>query len=194
MMTNRQITNDVCRELAGTRMITQQDIENLNQMSFQEVAKVIGIPDNLIPVCLKEINKRLVKSYSSLALFPGIKQVVLELFKQNHTLAVITHNTENAVKGLLEKYEIRHCFSKISGAETRGDKADKLNSLLEEYPTHFTNRWMIGDSVGDMTAAKSADFRPTAVSWGFQSVNRLKTFSPDIILDSPEEILNLVSL
>jgi len=185
----QQITNGVCQELVeGVRKITQDDIENLNHMSFQEVSKVIGVPAELIPKCLKLINERLVASYSELSLFDGIIELVKKLSSEGHILAIVTHNTEEAVHSLMKTSGIDQCFSAVLGAETDGEKGDKLKLLQKKFDIVPENTYMIGDSVGDIREAKLADAKAIAVSWGFQSLDRLKTCNPDFIVKSPKEV------
>jgi phosphoglycolate phosphatase len=186
---NRQITNDACRELVkGVREITQDDIENLNHMSFQEVAKVIGVPSELIPECLKLINERLVASYSQLSLFDGITNLVKQLSEDGYLVAIVTHNTEAAVHSLMRNSGIDQFFCAVLGAETDGEKGDKLKLLQERFEITAENTYMIGDSVGDIREAKLAGAKAIAVSWGFQSLKRLKTCDPDFIVETPKEI------
>lgn len=194
MTLNRHITNSVCRELVPeARSITQEDIENLNHMSFQEVAAVIGVPDNMIPDCLKLINKRLVEEYSSLSLFDGIPELIDKLAKDGHIIAVVTHNTEKAVNGLLKRYNIADLFSAICGVETPGEKSDKLTALHKEFDIPHDSIFMIGDSVGDINAAKVAGTRSVAVGWGFQSIERLQSCNPDFVVERPEDIERIVN-
>ena len=193
MSLNRQITNSVCSELVPeARTITQDDIENLNHMSFQEVSKIVGVPDEMIPSCLKLINKRLVEAYSTLSLFDGIPELVQHLADEGHVIAVVTHNTEKAVYSLMKKYRIDGCFSMILGAESDGEKGEKLMRLQNEFAISPELTFMIGDSVGDIREAKLANARSIAVEWGFQSIKRLKTCNPDFIVGTPEEIKEIV--
>ena len=193
MELNRRITNEVCQRLAGTRKITQDDIENLNHMSFQEVSKVIGVPEDAIPVCLKLINKMLVESYGELSLFKGIPELIKRLSEEGKILAIVTHNTEKAVHSLLRDNGIDKCFDSIMGAETEGEKSDKLIRLQGLYNLPKKSCYMIGDSVGDIKEAKIANFKDIGVSWGFQSSERLKSFKPIAIAETPEEIYEIVS-
>ena len=191
MTVNREITNEVCGRVADVRKITREDIENLDQMSFQEVAKVIGIPDEILPECLMSINRRLVETYPDLSIFDGIKELIEKLAGEKHILAVVTHNTEKAVHLFLRKHGIEECFTAVMGAEQKKSKREMLNLLRETYKIDGENLFMIGDSVGDICEAKAAGFRPVAVSWGYQSIERLRSAEPEFTLYHPSEIESL---
>ena len=188
MKVNREITNAVCGKFADVRKITRDDIENLDQMSFQEVAKIIGISDDILPACLLEINRRVVESYPDLSIFNGMRQLIEKLARENHILAVVTHNTEKAVHLFLKKHGIKNCFTYIMGAEQKKSKREMLKLLRETNEIPDENFFMIGDSVGDIREAKAANFRPVAVSWGYQSIERLSSAEPEFTVDNPSEI------
>jgi phosphoglycolate phosphatase-like HAD superfamily hydrolase len=189
---NLRITNEVCVGLSGCRPITRSDIENLDRMSFEEIAEVVGIPSSEVSLCLEEINRRIIASYSELDFFPGIVDALRGLRGDGWDLYVVTHNTEVAVSGLLETNGLSGCFSGILGAETGLPKDAKLASLVEVCGAVSSECAMFGDSVGDIDATKSAGIVSVGVSWGYQSRSRLEEASPDFIIDAPEDVLSIV--
>jgi phosphoglycolate phosphatase len=185
---NKQITSDICSNIAGAREVTDYDIEHLDGMSFHEIAKVIGVPEYLIDKCLALIDRELINAYPELKLFAGIATTIKVLSDADHQLAVVTNNTSMAVTCVLKKYDLFERFKDILGAESPGSKMDKLIALRS---SGFDNCFMIGDSVGDIKSANSADFISVAVSWGFQSIERLMLADPDHVVNSPEELCKL---
>jgi len=188
---NLEITNEVCVGLTGCRPVERSDIENLDRMSFQEIAEVLGIPSGDVGRCLEEINRRIVESYPGLDFFPGMEDVLRVLRGEGWDLYVVTHNTEVAVAGFLEMKGARGWFSGLLGAETGGSKDAKLASLAESRGADPAVCAMFGDSVGDIESAKGAGVVSVGVSWGYQSRSRLLDADPDFIVDSPEGILDV---
>lgn len=188
---NQRITSEICSRVAGARAVTNDDIEHLDGMSFHEIAKVIGVPESLIEKCLTLIDRELIASYPGLKLFAGVADAIESLSNAGHTLAVVTNNTSEAVVSVLDKHGLSERFDDILGAESPGSKTEKLNALRSRASMRFEKCFMIGDAVGDVQSANSADFTSVAVSWGFQSVGRLMQANPDHVVDSPEELLEL---
>jgi phosphoglycolate phosphatase len=50
----------------------------------------------------------------------------------------------------------------------------------------------IGDTVGDIKEARAAGVWTVAVTWGWHSRERLLAARPDFLVDTPEELLQIV--
>lgn len=185
---NKKITSEICTRVAGAREVTDYDIEHLDGMSFHAIAKVIGVPESMMEECLTLIDRKLITSYPRLELFSGIAAAIEALSDAGHTMTIVTNNTAEAVVCVLNKYDLRVKFGEILGAESPGSKTEKLIALRSKNADEFAHCFMIGDSVGDIQSANSADFTSVAVGWGFQSVGRLMTANPDHVVDSPENL------
>jgi phosphoglycolate phosphatase-like HAD superfamily hydrolase len=48
--------------------------------------------------------------------------------------------------------------------------------------------WMIGDTVGDIRAARQAGVNAVAVTWGWQSLETLESARPNLIFEQPEAL------
>ena len=46
-----------------------------------------------------------------------------------------------------------------------------------------------GDSHGDMLAGNNAGMYTVGVTWGYQSIEKIKSGNPDELIDKPEDIL-----
>lgn len=49
----------------------------------------------------------------------------------------------------------------------------------------------IGDSGGDMTVAHAAGCTAIGVTWGYRSVEVLKTAGADMLIDTPSQLYNM---
>ena len=52
----------------------------------------------------------------------------------------------------------------------------------------------IGDSGGDMTVAHAAGCTAIGVTWGYRSVDVLKTAGADMLIDAPSQLYNVCSV
>jgi phosphoglycolate phosphatase len=137
--------------------------------------------------------ENLVKFVPSIKLFPQIKEVIRELYK-HYKLAIISNNKTNVIKEKLKEQNLLHYFNAVIGYDENKEIKphpfsityclDKLEVLPEETI-------LIGDMDGDIKAAKSAGLNKViGVVYGFHSRHRLN--GADVIVDKPEDILNVI--
>ena len=185
---NLEITNSVCKRFGAKKAITSEDLQEINAMSFDAVARFMGVPEDNFDECLKIINKHLVDTYDKLLPFDGINDAIERLYNSSLKLIIVTHNTELAVSAFLKKYNLLRYFTMILGAETLGDKDKKLLYAMDELNISPNEIVMLGDSVGDITTAMKVDVIPIGVSWGFQKAERLSSVGAKIILQKTSDI------
>ncbi len=114
-----------------------------------------------------------------LQLFPWVRVVMKELFK-NHQLACLT----NRHKADAQKYlqPIQKYFSLIIGCEdVKNLKPDPegINSILRKTGFPKMHSLMIGDMPDDVKAGKNAGIRTGVVKWGLGDWNGLLAQKPD---------------
>ncbi|MCF6176345.1 MAG: HAD family hydrolase [Victivallaceae bacterium] len=185
---NLEITNRACALAAPkARSATVADLYELSSMSFDELARSIGVEPGEVPACLVEINRLLAIPNERTKLFDGMAEVIRKAAGQ-HRLAIVSHNTEIAIDHVLSMNSLRHYFSDILGTESPGDKTAQIIYLLEKYQVDGKQVYMVGDSVSDIISARLAGVNSIAVSWGFQPIVRLKPALPDFIVTNPEQL------
>jgi len=191
MQHNMHITNIVCREFGSQRDVTEDDLQNIARMSFDDIAELIGVPRKNFKPCLVEIDKLILETYDSLFPFSGILDALKELSKTNVSLIIVTHNTQCVVNAFLKKYNIKEYFSLVMGAETKGEKAAKLAAAAGKFNISPEEIIMIGDSAGDITSAIKVKAIPVGVAWGFQKSEKLIGAGAVKILQTPQEIATI---
>jgi len=185
---NIQITNAVCRKFGSIKDITAEDLQNIDQMSFENVAEFIGVPKDNFKPCLKLINQCLVDTYDTLLPFPGIESALQKLALCEIKLIIVTHNTQLAVDAFLRIKKLRAYFDMILGTETEGGKDEKLINAMSEFNIAPHESMMIGDSVSDIVSAIKADVFPVGVAWGFQKPEKLRDAGAAAILLKTDDI------
>jgi len=124
-------------------------------------------------------------------IFEGMEQVVGEAAKHN-TMAIITGNTTPTVQAFLEEYGLRKHIKLVIGVEQKVPRPAKIRLALRELGQFEELVYMVGDALSDIRAARETSIKSIAVSWGHQSPSRLMTAGPDYLVDSPQELLELL--
>ena len=181
----------VCTQLGFPRDPTPADLEVLETMSFAEYGRQLKLPpqhiDAFVSQCLRLFNQR---SHPP-RMFEGMEQVLVEAAKDN-ILAIITGNTTPTVERFLEANHLHECIRLIIGVEQKGSRPEKIRLALRELGQGEEVAYMIGDAVSDLRAARETSIKSIAVGWGHQSPSRLMSASPDYLVNSPQELLELL--
>lgn len=128
-------------------------------------------------------------------LYPGVLEGLDYLAGEGLPLAVVTNKAERFTRPLLERLSIAERFRVcISGDNVTQKKPHPEALLMAARAVHATpaHCLMIGDSVHDIQAARSARFSVVCVSYGYNHgvpiESLLELDRPDAIVDSLAEL------
>ncbi|MFX1457628.1 MAG: HAD family hydrolase [Promethearchaeota archaeon] len=128
-------------------------------------------------------------------LLPGVKSL-LEKIAKNSDLFIVSHNKTETIMEHLEKEEIANFFKGVYGSDKIPvQKPDPLalQPPLETYEKRKRDEFlMIGDMPSDITAGREAGLWTIGVASGVSKKEILLEYQPDLIVNSLEELLNLV--
>ncbi|HEX7030537.1 MAG TPA: HAD-IA family hydrolase [Gammaproteobacteria bacterium] len=126
------------------------------------------------------------------ALFPGAREVLLELKAAGYLLAVATGKGRNGLRRVLEEEMLHQVFDVTRCAEETISKPDPrmLVEILDELGLEPRDALMIGDTSYDLEMAARAGMDRLAVSYGAHGKSLLLPHNPlgflDDIRDLPE--------
>ena len=176
-----------CKDQGLPFALTLADFDQLDPATFAMLAKVAGIPDSDHRAYGRFLFDTLQNGVTQIALFDGISEILRDLSEQ-HILCVVTANHADVVRTRLAQEGLNDCISTYYGSDRPGGKAQHICEALNHYAIDAGQTWMVGDSVSDMDAARTAGVNALAVAWGWQSVNVLKTRAPDHLFHAPQEL------
>ena len=139
----------------------------------------------------KENYKHVNNKYTTL--YPYAKELLYELKSKNYFLALITNKPDEYIEPILKKFDI-DIFDFILGGNFEYKKPSPLPLLKAcEYFNIDTNEAiMIGDSENDILAAKNANIKSIAVTYGYSQGVDIKELKPDFIVNSLKEIKDIL--
>ena len=124
--------------------------------------------------------------------YKGIMELLQQLKQQGIKLAVVSNKADYAVKALCEQYFPGY-FDEAVGERTgiaRKPAPDTVNEVLKNLQADKSQAVYIGDSEVDVQTAQNAELDCIAVDWGFRDAEVLKNAGAEVIVSTPEEILN----
>ena len=124
----------------------------------------------------------------------NIDVVLAELLERGHRLGIVTAKRRVTVELAFAKLPLEHLFEVVVGGdETARHKPDPAPLLLalERLGASAEDAVYVGDSPFDMQAARAAGLYAIGVSWGrIHTADKL--LEADVVIDRPEELLELV--
>ncbi|MGI9371170.1 MAG: phosphoglycolate phosphatase [Hyphomicrobiales bacterium] len=102
--------------------------------------------------------------------FPGAIETLEQLKSEGCLLAVCTNKFEGLSRKLLEALSVLHYFDDVVGSDTlfvRKPNPGHILGTLERIGGTPENAVMIGDSANDIDAAKAANVKSVAVTFGY---------------------------
>ncbi len=131
--------------------------------------------------------------------YNGIPEVLHELKTSGWLLAVASNKYQAATESLIQYY-FPDVFDVVLGEREGCPRkpnpqiVSDIKERLEIGGERLEEILYIGDSDVDMQTAKNAGVTSIACTWGFCSRNTLQSFSPDYILDKPQDIIETIKL
>jgi len=126
--------------------------------------------------------------------FDGITTVLEHLKKNKIKIAVISNKLHSLAVRSVETYFNSYQI-KVIGAEggfSRKPNPDSTFHMLQHFNCHSSDALFVGDSIVDIKTAQNANVSSVGVLWGNGDKEDFKKQKSDFILDSPQDILDIL--
>ena len=118
--------------------------------------------------------------------FPGIIDLIKKLKKENHYLAIVSTDLPETLLKEMKEYGLENIFDDIF--TNIYHKEESVSDLIIKRKLDKDSTCFIGDSNHELEVAKTTDIKSVAVTWGFTSEDRLKTYNPDFVAHNVKEL------
>lgn len=183
----------VCSELGHPCQPTAAHLEALDTMSFDEFGRQLGVPEPKIKAFTRLNLEKFATRTRPPRMFHGMDKVLAELSKSGR-IGILTGNTASVVWEFLEHHQLSQHVAYVIDGKAPGSRSGKIRRIAGQIGRPGCPIYMIGDAVSDIVAAREAQAKSVAVTWGHQSSEKLMGASPDYLVHSPEELLQVVGV
>lgn len=182
-----KFAQEICDELGVLHSVLPSDLRELEVMSFTTFGRACEVPE----IHTSEFARRCVRKFAQKetppAIFDGLAGVIRGL-AQEYILVIVTGNTAENVNVFLVHHGLQDCFRMVYGVDIPASKARKIQMAQKRFETGSESVYFVGDSLGDLHAAREAGVKSVAVGWGHQSLDMLVGGRPDATVHSPAEL------
>jgi len=176
----------------GFGLVTEAQIKLFREKGVKKAFQELGLPLKKLPLIANLIREEFAKEIEFIKLYDGVKDLLFELKANGFKLGILTSNSQKNVLTCLKNNQI-DCFEFVYSAKSLFGKAKVLKSLMAKYKLNKQQTFYIGDEIRDIQAAKKVGLKMIAVAWGFNTVQALREYNPDFLVNKPQEILRILS-
>ncbi len=188
-----KIVNDYAEHF-GYKKVTKEDIPYLQEKKPREILSHLGISIFKLPLWIKKIHTEINKEISNMGPTVNISPLLSELHHdKNFHLGILTSNTQENVKQFLEKNELNF-FEFVRTGKSVFGKSHLINKIIKQRNASKTDVFYVCDEVRDIEAARKSGIKSIAVTWGYNTKDILQKENPDFLVNTPDELRNIIIL
>jgi len=124
--------------------------------------------------------------------YDGIPEALAELRRQGYRLFLATSKPRIFAEQILDHFALTGFFDTAHGSELDGSLTDKpslVRHILVTEDLQPDQTMIIGDRKYDILGGKANGIRTGAVTYGYGTREELETEMPDLLFDSPEQLM-----
>ncbi|HSX05843.1 MAG TPA: HAD hydrolase-like protein [Candidatus Saccharimonadales bacterium] len=181
---------EVFEDLTGrTDHYTAEQIDAFRALTIPELMKELHVSMWRVPQLLLKGRKMLKAHMHGIAVHEGMTELVEELHAKEVPLYVLSSNSTENVQMYLGWHKLSHCFAAVYGGASLFTKARRILQLVDNEQIDIANSWYVGDETRDVIAARAVGLHIASVTWGLNARTALEQKEPDILADTPQDLL-----
>lgn len=183
------IFNQLARE-RGFRPV--DDPSTARRIPTREFLKRHGIRFWQAPGLMRIFLARLATAIAEVELFPRIPELLRALHARSREMGVLSSNCEANIRDCFERYGVASLFQFVDGQVSLFGKHRRLAGLCRAHKVPPSEVLYIGDEARDVEACRKAGIDMVAVTWGYHAVELLQSEQPTYLVDSVEQLHDLL--
>lgn len=186
-----RFAGETCAELGYPQKPTAADLDALETMSFLDFGLRLGVPHDRAQEFARRTMARFERRPAPPPIFSGMDMVVRDAAARGQ-VGIVTGSPAQAVLRFLGEHRLDACVDVLVAVEHPGTRSEKISAALAQLGRQPDEACLVGDAVSDVRACSEVGVRSIAVAWGHQSAARLAAAGADSVVDSPQELAELL--
>lgn len=184
-----KIANELAPEY-GYKTIDWDEVEALRDKTAKEIISHLGVPVLKIPAILSRAKLIFNQRVDDVQLIDGLHDVLHELHNRGFLMGIVSSNAADNIERFLKNHDLK-VFDFLHSTVKIWSKHHSLAKLIKSRKFEHDKVLYIGDETRDISAAKKCGIRSVAVTWGYNSRKALAANTPDFLVESPPQLLEL---
>lgn len=182
------VYNRICYKYGLREVNDKSEFTDLFNGNFYDGLAEAGMTPKASSEFLQGMTEGIMDAMENIPLFPGMGEVLEELSRK-HRVVIITSNSSQPVAKFLENNNITS-IQEVVGMEDGKSKVKKMEKVKNKHPD--AQFYYIGDTTGDIYEGRKAGVITVAATWGFHGKEKMMSASPDMVANSPSELLKKI--
>lgn len=180
---------DATMKKQGLTPVTDGELAELRNYPLRKIVEDLKLGRVELWRLVRALKKEIRDAIDDLELIEGMTDVLATLRLKGYSLGIVTSNDSAIVEQFFAQHNIPP-FDFVLGGNGPFAKDRALKSARKKYATESQVCVYVGDETRDIDAARGADMPCIAVTWGFNSHQALHALAPDIVVNTPIEIVH----
>jgi len=169
-----------------------EKFEHFRSLTLPKLLKELHIPIYKLPLAIRLALAEYRHLINELEPCVGIVPMLAQLTEMQIPMALLSSNTGENLSLFLKRLEI-DAFLWVDGTSGILRKQHRIKQQIKKHKLNPKQVIYIGDETRDIDAAKHCGLKVIAVTWGFHTPELLISHNPDYLVNSPDEIVKIVS-
>ncbi len=188
----RMVSNELA-EIYHFKKVEPEEVSVLKNLDLKGFTKYLGIKNRYLPIILTKGQLLFRRHLADIELFAHMREVLSELKSKGFQLGILTSNDGHNVSHFLEQNNLKENFDFIYAGAKLGGKAHHLRKICKRHKLKRKELLYVGDEIRDVKASHRARVDIAAVSWGFNTQEKLEKLKPKFLLTEPQQLLEALS-
>lgn len=175
----------------GYYPVTRDEMPSLRRMSYSKAMRTKNIKARRLPKILMTLSKEMHSRMEDVSPYDGIVEVLHELQNLGFSIGVLTSNQASLVNDFFKKHSFP-AFDFVVSEKTIFGKDKALKRIIKRFGLEADQILYVGDEPRDVTASRKAGIQVIGVSWGLAGTEGFEKAAPNILVDTPAELLRTI--
>lgn len=176
----------------GYLPIARKEFSDLRRMGYPKIMRLKKIKARRLPKIMFTLSQEMHKSMDEVSPYDGIVDVLIKLRKNGYSIGVLTSNQASLVQEFFDKHSFPE-FDFVVSEKTIFGKDKALKRIIKRFSLHKNKILYVGDEPRDVTASHKVGVRAIGVTWGLAGREGFETITPDFLVGTPKELLNVIN-